>query len=202
MYFWKACSTFKCSGVAERLKGEKFVVSSSQTNETCFKNKWGRLNSLSGWWECGPVHWRAVCLRRRKSPAALLPNRSDLSHCKQKLLLENPELLSPVWTPRCPPNYIQLLLIKRGKTVAEMKKMVKLVKHREVGELRPADHQSCWWECGWQGRGSVWLYLSGGKRGRTAVPVVILAVGPVVNGVAPTVPSERLNKSGSRNRCE
>lgn len=89
------------------------------------------------------MHWRAVCLRRRKSPAALLPNKSDLSHCKQTLLLENPELLSPVWTPRWPPNHNQFLLIKRGKTVTEKKKMVKLVKHREVGELRQADHQFC-----------------------------------------------------------
>lgn len=43
-------------------------------------------------------------------------------------------------------------------------------------------------------------YLSGGERGRAAVSSVVLAVGPVVDGVAPAVPSERLNKEKNKNQ--
>lgn len=45
------------------------------------------------------------------------------------------------------------------------------------------------------------LYLSGGQRGRTAVSSVILAVGPIVDGVTPAIPSKRLNMLQTRNRC-
>lgn len=41
----------------------------------------------------------------------------------------------------------------------------------------------------------VCVYLFGGERGRAAVSSVILAVGPVVGGVTPAVPSKRLHTS-------
>lgn len=42
---------------------------------------------------------------------------------------------------------------------------------------------------------SVCLYLPGGECGRAAVSSVVLAVGPVVDGVTPPVPSEGLDRS-------
>lgn len=43
--------------------------------------------------------------------------------------------------------------------------------------------------------GNLFVYLSGGERGRAAVSSIILAVRPVVDGVTPTVPSKRLDTS-------
>lgn len=44
------------------------------------------------------------------------------------------------------------------------------------------------WKC-------LFVYLSGGECGRAAVSSVVLAVGPVVGGVAPTIPSKGLHTS-------
>lgn len=46
----------------------------------------------------------------------------------------------------------------------------------------------------WDGMNSIEkrFYLSGGQRGRTAISSVVLAVGPIVEGVAPAVPTKRL----------